>query len=313
MHNYHAIQVSNAMEFRQLHYFVAVVEAGSISAASRRVHIAQPALTRQIKLLEEDLDTRLFDRHARGMQLTVAGRKLYEEALALLDARAQIRARLSALGQGVVGKVSLGVTVTHLWVSEVAGIMRRYRDRYPQVAFEIYPLLSGPQLERLQEGSLDAGILYLDDAGHPGLEVRLLQHDQLILAVPEASPWAETPPTTLTALADADFIWGFRSASPVYYDRVQAHFQRLDFHPRVVQYGADNIAILSMVAAGLGIAILPSASSSHPMPGIRFLHLPELDRCDMPLWFAWRRDNDSPALRNLIALVDPSSVAKGAP
>lgn len=184
------------MEFRQLSYFVAVVEAGSISAASRRVHIAQPALTRQIKLLEEDLDTRLFERHARGMQLTVAGRKLYEEALALLDARAQIRARLTALGQGVVGKVSLGVTVTHLWVSEVAGIMRRYRDRYPEVAFEIYPLLSGPQLERLQEGSLDAGILYLDDTGHPGLETRLLQHNCLILAVPEASPWAAAPPTS---------------------------------------------------------------------------------------------------------------------
>lgn len=81
----------------------------------------------------------------------------------------------------------------------------------------------------------------------------------------------------------------------------------------MVQYGADNIAILSMVAAGLGVAILPSASSCHPMPGIRFLHLPELDRCDMPLWFAWRRDNDSPALRNLIALVDPSSVARDAP
>ena len=71
----------------------------------------------------------------------------------------------------------------------------------------------------------------------------------------------------------------------------------------MVQYGADNIAILSMVAAGLGIAILPAASSCHPMPGIRFLRLPELDTCDMPLWFAWRPDNDSPALHNLIQLV----------
>ncbi|WP_240618272.1 LysR substrate-binding domain-containing protein [Halomonas heilongjiangensis] len=67
----------------------------------------------------------------------------------------------------------------------------------------------------------------------------------------------------------------------------------------MVQYGADNIAILSMVAAGLGIAILPAASSCHP----RFLRLPELDGCEMPLWFAWRPDNDSPALRNLIGLV----------
>lgn len=292
------------MEFRQLHYFVAVVEAGSISAASRRVHIAQPALTRQIKLLESALETPLFDRHARGMQLTVAGRALYEDARELLDRREQIRARLSSLGSGLTGKLSLGITVTHLWVPHVAELLGGYRKRYPSVAFEVFPLLSGPQLERLREDRLDAGILYLDSDEQPGLATRLLHRDHLILAVPADSPWAESPPRRLAELAEEDFIWGFRSVSPGYYDRVLAHFQRHDFHPRVVQYGADNIAILSMVAAGLGIAIVPAASSWHPMPGIRFLRLEELDDCDMPLWLAWRQDNDSPALNNLTQLVE---------
>lgn len=290
------------MEFRQLSYFIAVVETGSISAASRRVHVAQPALTRQIRLLEEDLGTRLLERHARGISLTVAGQALFEEAVQLLDTRTRIRTRLSALGQGRIGKVSLGVTVTHLWVPEVAGLLGRYRDRYPRVAFEVFPLLSGPQLERLREGSLDAGILYLDGAEQPGLSTRLLQRDHLMLAVPEASHWAAEPPSRLAELADADFVWGFRSASPVYFDRVMAHFARLGFAPRVVQYGADNITILSMVAAGLGIAIVPAASACHPMPGIRFLELEELTGCDMPLWMAWRQNNDSPALHNLVAL-----------
>ncbi|MDX1465535.1 MAG: LysR family transcriptional regulator [Halomonas sp.] len=292
------------MEFRQLSYFIAVVETGSISAASRQVHVAQPALTRQIRLLEEDLETRLFDRHARGMRLTVAGQALYEEAQELLDRRTRLRTRLVSLGQGVTGRVSLGVTVTHLWVPEVARLLGRYRDHYPQVAFEVFPLLSGPQLERLREGSLDAGILYLDSAEQPGLETRLLQHDHLVLAVPDASPWSAAPPATLDDLQEADFVWGFRSASPVYYDRLLAHFQRLDFSPRVVQYGADNITILSMVAAGLGVAIVPSASSAHPMPGIRFVYLPELEACDMPLWLAWRSTNDSPALHNLLRQVE---------
>ncbi|MGJ7459332.1 LysR family transcriptional regulator [Halomonas sp. RA08-2] len=291
------------MEFRQISYFVAVVETGSISAASRRVHIAQPALTRQIRLLEEDLGTRLLERHARGVRLTVAGRALYEDAVQLLDARTQIRTRLAALGSGVIGKLSLGITVAHLWVPEVARLLGRYRERYPRVAFEVFPLLSGPQLDRLREGTLDAGILYLDSAEQPGLETRLLQHDHLVLAVPAASPWADVPPRQLQELKGADFVWGFRSASPVYYDRVVAHFARLQFEPRVVQYGADNITILSMVAAGLGIAIVPAASSWHPMPGIRFLGLAELDACDMPLWLAWRSGNDAPALHNLVALV----------
>ncbi|TFH85792.1 LysR family transcriptional regulator [Billgrantia azerbaijanica] len=292
------------MEFRQLGYFVAVVETGSISAASRRVHVAQPALTRQIRLLEEHLGTRLLDRHARGVRLTVAGQALYDEAIQLLDTRTRIKARLSALGSGLTGKLSLGVTVTHLWVPEVAGLLGSYRQRYPQVGFEVFPLLSGPQLERLRDDQLDAGILYLDSAEQPGLETRRLQQDHLILAVPASSPWAMSPPDSLVELEEADFVWGFRSASPVYYDRVMAHFARLQFAPRVVQYGADNIAILSMVAAGLGIAIVPAASSWHPMPGIRFLRLSELDACDMPLWMAWRSTNDSPALHNLIGLID---------
>ncbi len=290
------------MEFRQLGYFIAIAETGSISAASRRVHVAQPALTRQIRLLEEDLGTRLLERHARGVRLTVAGQALHEEAVALLDRRTQIKARLAALGSGMTGKLSLGVTVTHLWVPEVAGLMNRYRQRYPRVGFEVFPLLSGPQLERLREGTLDAGILYLDSAEQQGLETRLLQNDHLILAVPSGSPWAASPPERLRELEQADFIWGFRSVSPVYYDRVMAHFQRLDFHPRIVQFGADNTAILSMVAAGLGIAIVPAASACLPMPGIHFLELAELARCDMPLWLAWRTGNDSPALHNLVTL-----------
>ncbi|MDT0513279.1 MULTISPECIES: LysR family transcriptional regulator [unclassified Halomonas] len=301
------------MEFRQLSYFVAVAETGSISAASRRVHVAQPALTRQIRLLEEGLEATLLERHARGVRLTVAGKALYEEAVALLDRRTQIKTRLAALSSGLTGKLSLGVTVTHLWVPEVASLLRHYRARYPQVGFEVFPLLSGPQLNRLREGTLDAGILYLDDVEQHGLETHRLQNDHLALAVPADSHWSVTPPGRLAELEQADFIWGFRSVSPVYHDRVMRHFQRLDFHPRVVQLGADNIAILSMVAAGLGISIVPAASICHPMPGIRFLEMNELTSCDMPLWLAWRSGNDSPALRNLVTLAQDEFTSRPQP
>tara|TARA_R110001583_G_scaffold45917_2_gene144315 strand:- start:17625 stop:18512 length:888 start_codon:yes stop_codon:yes gene_type:complete len=295
------------MEFKQLQYFIAVVEEGSVSAASRRVLIAQPALTRQIRLLEESLETTLFTRQARGMQLTVAGKALYEEAQELLNRRDQIKARLSSLSKGLTGKLSLGVTVTHLWVPFVAQLLGHYRDRYPNVAFEVFPLLSGPQLERLKEGRLDAGILYLSSEQQQGLSTRLLQRDHLILAVPATSPWASSPPDRLSQLNDEDFVWGFRRASPGYYDRVKAHFQANDFHPKIVQYGADNIAILSMVAAGLGITIVPAAASAHPAPGIRFIRLEQLDSCEMPLWLAWREDNESPALLNMVELIDIQS------
>ncbi|MCS2158933.1 LysR family transcriptional regulator [Scandinavium sp. H11S7] len=292
------------MDFRQLRYFIAVVEEGSVLAASRRVHVAQPALTRQIHHLEESLGVRLFERHARGMKLTVAGMALFEDAQELLDRRDQIRARLTALDSGLTGKLGLGITVTQLWFPQVATLLGDYRHRYPGVALEVFPLLSGPQLDRLRAERLDAGILYLDNGKIPGLDARLLHRDYLVLAVHEHSPWASQPPRTLAQLQDEDFIEGFRQASPVFFDRMQAHFARHNFQPRVVQYGADNLALLSMVAAGLGIAIVPATSGYHPVPRVRFLRLPELDDCDMPLWFAWRTGNDSPALRNLISLVE---------
>lgn len=126
------------MEFRQLEYFIAVAETGSISAASRQVHVAQPALTRQMQLLEQDIGTRLFERHARGVQLTVAGEAIYDDATRLLDERADIKSRLRALGQGQLGKLRLGVTVTHLWLPDVASLMNGYRQMFPRVALEVF-------------------------------------------------------------------------------------------------------------------------------------------------------------------------------
>jgi len=296
----------DSVEFRQLQYFIAVIEEGSITAASRRIHVAQPALTRQIRLLEESLEVTLLERHARGIHPTRAGRLLYKEAQELLERRDQARSRLRALGQGVTGNVRLGITVTHLWEPHVSSLLERYRDRYPRVAFEVFPLLSGPQLERLRLGTLDAGILYLGEDEQPGLARRLIENDHLILAVPEQSRWAQSPPQRLSELEGEDFIGGFRSASPTYHDRVMGHLRRCHFRPRIAQYGADNVAMLSLVAARLGYALVPASSSWHPIPGVRFLRLPELDGCDMPLRLAWRPDNDSPALLNLIELFDAS-------
>lgn len=294
------------MELRQLQYFIAVVEEGSISAASRRVHVAQPALTRQMHQLEEDLESPLFHRHTRGVAPTVAGRALYKEALDLIDRRDHIRARLRSLGQGLTGNVRLGITVTLLWEAPVSNLLGGYRDRYPNVAFEVFPLLSGPQLERLRQQTLDAGILYMGADEQPDLASRLFGSDSLMLAVPEQSRWAISPPKRLAEIDGANFIGGFRSASPSYYDRVFGYLSQVGFNPKVTQYGADNIAILSLVSARLGLAVVPASSSHYPIPGIRFLRLPELDNCDLPLRFAWRPDNDSPALLNLIELIDRS-------
>lgn len=290
------------MDLRQLTYFLAIAETGSVSAASRQVHIAQPALTRQLRLLEEDLATRLFERRSSGMELTVTGQALAEDAVELLARCHKIKARINALGEGRIGKLSLGVTVAQLWVPLVTKLLGEYRQHYQDVALEVFPLLSGPQIEQLRDGRLDAGILYLDDKAQNEFATRLLFNDHLILAVPEASCWASQPPHRLEDVRDADFIWAMRRASPSYHDRITAHFRRHGFSPRIVQYGADNLAILSMISAGIGISIVPASSSWHPVPGICFVELTELTNSTMPLCLVWRVDNTAPALNNLMIL-----------
>ncbi|ALM52803.1 LysR family transcriptional regulator [Halomonas huangheensis] len=291
------------MEFRQLRYFLAIVEAGSVSAASRRIHIAQPALTRQMRLLEEELEIKLFERHARGISLTMAGRSLVEYAEELVARHDELKGRLAALGHGMTGRLNLAVTVTHLWMPQVSALLREYRQRYPSVAMEVTPLLSGPQLERLREGTLDAGLLYLDRDDTVEITSMKVRDDKLLLAVPADSHWASNPPQRLSELEHTDFVWAFRHISPEYHDRMTQHFRRLNFHPRVVQYGADNIAILSMVSAGLGITIVPDSACANPMPSVVFLRMEELEQCIMPLHLAWREDNDSPTVANLGGLV----------
>lgn len=291
------------MDFRQLRYFVAIVEEGSISAASRRVHIAQPALTRQIHALEADLGVSLFDRGARGISLTVTGKALYEEAKQLLEDRERVIARIGSLGQGVTGKVTVGVTVAHLWVPEIKQVLSGFRERYPQVALEVFPLLSGPQSEKLKDGSIDAGFLYIDDNSPDYLRTRMFHKDNLVLAVPEHSPLVGAPPDKVAHLSQYNFVWGPRSSSPVYYDRLLAYMHQLGFYPRVVQIGADNVTILSLVAAGLGISIVPGDCKWISPPGVSFIDMPELAQCDMSVSFAWNTHNHSPALQNFINTV----------
>ncbi|AEY02628.1 LysR family transcriptional regulator [Oceanimonas sp. GK1] len=291
------------MDFRQLGYFVAIVEEGSISAASRRVHIAQPALSRQIQALETELETSLFERGAREIRLTVSGRALYEEARTLLACRESSITRIRSLSEGTTGKITLGVTVAHLWVPVIKQVLSTFRTRYPRVALEVLPLLSGPQRTRLQDGTIDAGFLYMDDKPADSLESRLFNRGHLVLAVPEQSPLVGAPPQRVEQLEPFNFVWGPRVSSPVYYDRVINFLNRLNFYPKVVQSGADNITILSLVAAGLGISVVPDDCKWIAPPGVHFIEMPELAACDVSVSFAWNTGHYSPALQNFIEVV----------
>jgi len=166
------------LELRQLRYFVAVSEAGSLLKASDRLHVAQPALGQQITALERELDAKLFERSSRGMALTEAGKIFLEHAqLVLADAE---RARLAVRDVMAVpsGDVSLGLTTT-IALAATMPILSACRERLPQVRLRLVEAYSGFLRERLQSGRLDLALLY-DDAMDVGLHKRALLDDQLV-------------------------------------------------------------------------------------------------------------------------------------
>src|ERR1041385_4436604 len=146
------------MELRHLRYFVAVAEELNFRRAAERLRLAQPALSSQIKSLEDELELRLLERTTRSVKLTHAGRVLLEEARAVLSAAAQAEQRARGAGHGLVGMLRVGVIApaANAWL---AGILRAFHQRFPGVQLSLFDLTSPEQLHRLHNGELDAGLL----------------------------------------------------------------------------------------------------------------------------------------------------------
>src|SRR5438105_3908035 len=208
------------MELRHLKYFVAVTEHGSITQAANRVHIAQPALTKQIRDLEDELGFELFERHARGVALTAGGRQFLADAVRILDDATKAKVRGLRASNGQIGEPSVGVTALHGFHPVFAEIMRAFKEEIPEVSLFLQGVLSGPQVESIRSGKLDAGFLFFRPTNDEALSGELILMEPLVLAVPRQSRWEAKPPRRLRELNNEDFIWFPRSASPTYHDQL---------------------------------------------------------------------------------------------
>ncbi|MAY71404.1 LysR family transcriptional regulator [Halomonas litopenaei] len=296
------------MDFKQLRYFLTVVEEGAISSAARKIPLAQPALTRQLRLLEESVGATLLERSRQGVRLTAAGVAFHGEARRLLREFETAKLDARRIADGQLGQLRLGVTVMHLWVPQIVKLLNGYRRRYPDVSLKVQSLLSAPQVEALRHHQLDAGMLFFPPADDDQLDSYCLYEDRLVLVVSEGSRLAQHPPSRLADLAGEDFIWFERSATPVYHDKLIHAFQRRGFTPHVVQEGTDNATMLCLVAAGMGCTILPEMTMAGAPEGVVSFRLEDLDMV-LPLMLVWRRDASLPAVRRLIEVAESQSLA----
>lgn len=256
------------MTIRQLEYFCAVVEEGSVSAASRKLHIAQPPVSKQISLLEEELGAALFRRSNKGMLLTDAGQSLYQQGKAYISDMDRLAEYVRALGQGVRGSVRVGILYST--VVYALPFLRAYHAAYPQV--ELYIRLGSPQdlLADLNRGALNVLFLRAGAKETIGLRERILGEDSVKLIMTAQTDPApemdEIPVERLRGvpmcLLRSDDLWGYSEA-------LFKECQRSGFTPEVVCQCYDTPMSMQLVQSGFGVSFLPeSIVATLPSSGI---------------------------------------------
>src|SRR4029077_1897591 len=288
------------MELRHLRYFVAVGEEQHYGRAARRLRVAQPALSRQIQDLEEEVGFKLFERLPRGVKLSAAGKLFLEDSRRILQEVNEAAARAGRVARGHSGTLRLGFAENASWRGVVPDSFRRFREQQPAAELQLQPAASLEQLEAIRSGRLDAGFVNFMPKADPELDQLPVATQRVELAVPKRHPLTKLKKLRLRHLTDAVFVWFPRRASPAFYDRLMHECYRGGLKsPRIVQEGLNEATILSLVSTGLGVGwVLGSARWRCPESVVV---LPVVD-LNMPvsLSLAWRRDNISPLLARFI-------------
>lgn len=287
------------MNLRRLKYFVIVAEEENLHRASLRLHVAQPALTRQIRLLEEELGTTLFNRLPRGIDLSTAGHAFLEDARQILRLTEQAHKRAHAVAGGQMGTLRVGFHDAAHFYPVLRKVFWSFRSEFPNVHFRFVSSSSEKQLESLLAKDLDAGFIYRWDQPPEGCEYLSLARDEIALALSEHHKLAQKSLVTVEDLRSEPFVWGDTVAYQGHTEAIMRACAAIGFIPRVWHEGLSSLsAMISLVAAGLGLAILPkqiiTTSPAIVMRRIEALNYP------VELLLVWRKENSSAALANFV-------------
>jgi DNA-binding transcriptional LysR family regulator len=291
------------MELRHLRYFVAVGEEQHYGRASRRLRVAQPALSRQIQDLEEEIGFKLFERLPRGVKLNPAGKLFLEDARRILQEISDAAARAARVARGRSGTLRVGFTENASWRGVVPDSFRRFREQQPDAELQLHPAASLDQIQAIRTGRLDAGFVNFMPEADPELDQLAVGNPNVELAVPKRHPLAKLKKARLRDLVDAAFVWFPRWAGPAFYDQMMEACYRGGLKsPRIVQEGNNEATILSLVSTGLGVGWVLGTARWRSPATVAILPVVDLN-VTLRLALAWRRDNTSPLLASFIAEV----------
>ncbi|RYG68869.1 LysR family transcriptional regulator [bacterium] len=294
------------MELRHIKYFLAVAEERSFTRAAQKVGIGQPPLSQQIRDLEREVGTPLFRRLPRGAELTDAGRAFLPEAEALLEQskRAIQAARRGARGE--VGRLRVGYTSSATFSSAVPATVRAFRRKYPDVELSLSEANTSELLEKLATKELDAAFLRPGKQDPEGVRIYNLASEAMFAVLPSSHPLARAKTVELSALAKEVFMLFPRSAGMSLFDEIITACQRAGFEPILGQSVPQISSVGNLVAAEMGISIVPEPISQVKVAGVSYVPLADL-ALRARLALAIRPDETSGVVYNFAGLLEPNN------
>lgn len=280
------------MELRRIQYFVAVAEEAHFGRAAERLQMAQPPLSQQIKALEAEMGAVLFRRTTRKVELTAAGERFLPRARATLAEVDDAVAEAAQVADGMLGRIAIGFTGSATY-DLLPSLVRVLRADLPGIELDIHgEMLTPDQVTALTDGSLDLGLLR-PPVRSTAVDVYVLRREPLIAVLPEHHPLAGRDRVRLSELRDDPFITYPSNHRSVVYDAVMDACQRAGFIPASVNEVAETSTMVSFVAAGLGVALVPASVQHLRITGATYLPLAGTTR-EVELALATRAGETSP-------------------
>jgi DNA-binding transcriptional LysR family regulator len=288
------------MELRHLRYFVAVAEERNFTRAAERLHIAQPPLSRQIQQLEESLGVLLFERGSRPLNLSDTGRFFYSHAVQLLAQTAELESMTKRVGK-IERSLSVGFVGSTLY-GMLPKIIRRFRDENSAVELSLHELSTMDQIKALKEGRIDVGFGRIRHED-PSVRRVVLREERMIVALPVGHPLtASKPELSLHDLLGETLIIFPKAPRPSFADQVLAAFHDRSLKPHRLYETRELQIALGLVAAGEGVAIVPSSVYGLKRDDVSYMNLDDANLVS-PIIMSTRMLDESEDISAMLKLI----------
>jgi DNA-binding transcriptional LysR family regulator len=255
------------MELRQIRSFLSIAETLHFGRTAEMIHLSQPALSLQIRALEEEVGVRLFERNRRKTTLTAAGVAFRDDATAALSQLEQATRRARLAASGKLGLLRIGFVST-AGSQIVPNLVRQFRKSNPEVEFSLRNVLTAEQIQMLESGSLDVGFLRMPVGEHSALDVVTVHREPFVLVVPSSHNLAKRKSVRLREVAGEDFVMYERTYAPGFHDLIYGIFRDAGIAPNVSQTAVEIPMLISLVASGMGITIVPASVVKHSVASV---------------------------------------------